>query len=174
MINNKLKVQIVHLTVILMAFVLGCIKVDQWLNSETVVELHAQEPAQPAPLPSTSIEATPEPVMEESSQYEQIRQEIIEVFGEHADKAFLLLQGEGCAENRALNPNALNDNTAWGGVGKDYGIFQINDYWQGVRHEGKAEQFLFDPSINIRIAWRLYEDDNYSFKLWTCGRYHGI
>jgi hypothetical protein len=103
-----------------------------------------------------------------------IEQEIKEVFGEHYSKAMLLLKGNGkpgaCAENRALNPEALNDNTKWGGVGKDWGVFQINDHWQGVRNT----RFLKDPAINIRIAWRIYEDNGYSFKLWTCGKFYKI
>lgn len=109
---------------------------------------------------------------------EEVRQLIIEVFGEHADKAFLLLQGDGtpgaCAENRALNPEAVNDNREWGGVGRDWGVFQINDHWQGFRHEGKAIQFLTDPEINVRVAWRIFEDNGYSFSRWTCGRHYGI
>jgi hypothetical protein len=107
-----------------------------------------------------------------------IEQEIKQVFGDHYAKAMLLLKGNGkpgaCSENKTLNIKALNDNTKWGGKGKDWGVFQINDKWQGITHEGKAKQFLLDPHINIRIAWRLYEDSGYSFRLWTCGRIYGI
>lgn len=106
-----------------------------------------------------------------------IEAEIREVFGEYSDKALLLLKGRGdgtCAENRTLNPKAVNDNTEWGGTGQDLGVFQINNYWQGFRHYGKSVQFLFDPSINIRVAWRIFVDEGYSFSKWTCGRYYGI
>lgn len=103
-----------------------------------------------------------------------IEEEIKIVFGEHYKKAMLLLKGNGtkgaCAENRALNPKAINDNTAWGGVGKDYGVFQINDKWQGVSNV----EFLFDPDINIRLAWNIFKRSGYSFKMWTCGRVYGI
>lgn len=103
-----------------------------------------------------------------------IEDKIRQVFKEHTWKAMLLLQGNGtdgaCAENKTLNPTALNDNTKWGGVGKDWGVFQINDKWQGVSNT----KFLKDPDINIRMAWRLYEDNGYSFKLWTCGKVYGI
>lgn len=99
-----------------------------------------------------------------------IEEKIRAKFGKHSDKALLLLTGPGCAENRSLNPKATNQNP--GSI--DRGVFQINDKWQGFAHQGKANQFLYDPDINIDIAWRLYEDSGYSFKLWTCGRYHGI
>jgi len=127
--------------------------------------------------PTGAVTATPSPAPTGSTEHEEIVELIIDVFGEHADKAFLLLQGDGagtCAENRHLDPDAMNDNTQWGGVGKDWGIFQINDHWQGFRHAGKAEQFLTDPELNIRIAWRIFEDNGYSFSRWTCGRVYGI
>lgn len=94
------------------------------------------------------------------------------VFEEDTSKAILLLQGKGegtCAENRYLNPSALNDNTAWGGKGKDWGVFQINDSWQGV--QGK---FLLNYKVNIQIAHQLFEESGKSFKLWTCGKIYGI
>lgn len=90
-------------------------------------------------------------------------------FGEHADKAFLLLQGKECAENRSLNPKAVNDNTTWGGVGRDRGIFQINS----VFHPLTDEQ-AFDWKQNIDYAFRMFANDNYSFKRWTCGKFYGI
>lgn len=103
-----------------------------------------------------------------------VEEDIKQVFGGYYPKAMLLLKGDGsknaCAENRGLNPKALNDNTTWGGVGKDYGVFQINDRWQGITNT----RFLYDPKINIRLAWRIFEDNGYSFKLWTCGKHYKI
>jgi len=100
------------------------------------------------------------------TEHDQIIAYIKEVFGQDADKAFELLN----CENHALNPFALNDNEAWGGVGKDYGIFQINNKWQGVTNEA----FLYDWKINILIAHNIYTRDGNTFKLWTCGRKLGI
>lgn len=95
------------------------------------------------------------------------------VFGNDAPKAFMLLKGDGskdaCAENRTLNPDALNDNTSWGGKGKDWGVFQINDKWQGVQ-----SKFLLNYKVNIQIAHQLFEENGKSFKLWTCGKVYGI
>ena len=174
--NEKLKVQLIYFIFGALILAVVAARVQQWFNTPSVT-VFAHEPAQVSSTSRieeklTGIDASPEPVQD--SQYEAIKKDIELVFGEYSDKAFLLLQGEGCAENRTLNPNAVNDNTTWGGTGVDRGVFQINDYWQGIRHEGKAEQFLFDPAINIRIAWRLFEDDGYSFKLWTCGKHYGI
>ena len=100
------------------------------------------------------------------SEHDQIASYIKEVFGKDSDKAFKLLS----CENSALNPKALNDNTTWGGVGKDYGVFQINNKWQGVSNEA----FLYDWRTNIDMAYSIYSRDGYSFKLWTCGRKLGI
>lgn len=95
-----------------------------------------------------------------------VEEKIKAVFGDHADKAFQLLT----CENRSLDPRATNYNP--GSI--DRGIFQINDKWQGFKHQGKADQFLYDEDININIAWRLYEDSGYNFNLWTCGKNMGI
>lgn len=95
------------------------------------------------------------------------------VFGKDSDKAFLLLKGNGtkdaCAENRYLNPKAKNDNTEWGGRGIDWGVFQINDSWQGVN-----PKFLLNWKVNIEVAHQLYVENGNSFKLWTCGKVYGI
>lgn len=101
---------------------------------------------------------------------------IEETFGTYADTAFLLLMGGdgvACTENASLNPNAVNHNSDKA-QSTDYGVFQINDHWQGFRHDGKAEQFLLDPEINVKVAWRIFEDNGYSFSAWTCGRARGI
>lgn len=103
--------------------------------------------------------------------------EIYEVFGQHADKAMLLLLGRGsntCRENPRLDPAAVNRNWVEGKPGvyssSDWGIFQINDHWQGVTNT----KFLTDYKINIRMAWRIFENNGYSFGVWTCGKYWGI
>ena len=96
------------------------------------------------------------------------------VFAEHSDKAFLLLQGQGegtCAENRTLDTEAINKNSD--GT-YDYGLFQLNSKWHGFRKTTNNKRYLFDPDINIRMAWRLFEDNGYRFNLWTCGEAYGI
>lgn len=100
------------------------------------------------------------------TEHEQIVAYIKEVFGSDSDKAFKLLS----CENHALNPKALNDNTSWGGIGQDLGIFQINTVWQGVSNKA----FLYNWRINIDIAHDIYVRDGKQFKLWTCGRKLGI
>ena len=94
-----------------------------------------------------------------------IQKEIKEVFGKHADKAFLVLS----CENSSLNPNAINTAGNSPAGSRDVGVFQINEYWQGVN-----AKFLLDPSINIRIAHKIFTDNGNSFERWSCARKLGI
>ncbi len=96
---------------------------------------------------------------------------IYKVFGEDGyNKAMLLLKGNGpdtCAENRGLSPEAINDNTTWGGVGRDWSIFQVND----VYHPVTELNLHTDWKANVRYAKRMYDNDGQTFgKRWTCGK----
>lgn len=90
-----------------------------------------------------------------------INQEIREVFGKDSDKAFRLLS----CENASHNPDAVNTAGNFPKGSRDIGVFQINEHWQAT--QGK---FLFNPSINIRIAKQLFDENGKTFHLWTCGR----
>lgn len=123
-----------------------------------------------SPLPSTAspsaVTATPTPSVAQAEPTGGEAAEIVrEIFGEHADKAFAVLK----CENSSLNPKAVNTagNTPAGS--RDIGVFQINEYWQGVH-----SKFLFDARTNITMAWQIYRDSGYSFKMWTCGRNLGL
>ncbi len=107
--------------------------------------------------------ATPTPTL--SPEQAGIEDYIKQVFGKYYGKAKAVLD----CENHARNPLAVNDNTKWGGVGRDWGIFQINDTWQGVSNKA----FLTDPYINVRMAYNIFVRSGYSFKMWTCGRQNG-
>jgi len=102
--------------------------------------------ASPTHTPTSS--PAPETKTTDDSQSKDVKSIVQQVFGSHADKAFKLLT----CENGSLNPKATNHN----------------------RDKVGNEGFLFDPEINIHIAWRIYQDDGYSFKLWTCGKKFGI
>ncbi len=95
-------------------------------------------------------------------------------FGKHADKAFLLLKGRGnntCAENRNLDPRAVNNN---GDGSQDFGVFQLNSYWNGFNKYVRNTQFLFNEDINIEIAYQIFKQDGYTFNAWTCGKVYKI
>jgi hypothetical protein len=109
-------------------------------------------------VPTPTIEVQVEP-------HDAITEEINQVFGNDAPKAFKLLS----CENHALNPNAVNTAGNFPVGSRDIGVFQINEYWQKVN-----ATFLFNPDINIRIAYQIYKDDGSSFHMWTCGRKLGI
>ena len=123
----------------------------------------------PIQTPVPVVIATPAPqvkVVSEGPVVDYIR----EVFGEYSDKALYLLRGnEYCAENRQLDPYAVNDNRIWGGIGRDCGLFQINDTF----HPYTCEQ-LKDYKLNTNYAWRMFQNDNYTFVRWSAGRCLGI
>lgn len=102
---------------------------------------------------------------------------IKEVFGEHADKAFLLLKGNGekgsCAENRNLDPKAYNRNWIKDKPGEywstDWNIFQVNDKFHPVTELNLRD----DWKANIRYAKKMFDNDGQTFsKRWTCGEYY--
>jgi hypothetical protein len=138
----------------------------------SIISVNADSPKANLTHP-TAVSPTP------TSEQQQIDDDIKLVFGKYYPQAMLLLKGDGtphaCHENGGLDPNAVNDNTTWGGVGQDIGVFQINTYWQKVTNTA----FLKDPKINVRIAWRIFVNNGYRFGVmplggWTCGRYYHI
>jgi Lysozyme like domain len=87
-----------------------------------------------------------------------IEQEIRNVFGEYADQAIEIAKCES-----KLDPKAFNDNTTWGGVGRDKGIFQISDYYHPA-----ANKFYYDYKVNIAMAYKIFRDAGNSWQPWTC------
>jgi len=144
------------------------------MKSEKVYAIEKKSEPEVIKTPEPTIAPFPTARPKEAEKPNAIEDEIRLVFGEHADKAMLLLKGRGagtCAENRGLNPDAINTNSDGS---KDWGVFQINDHWHGFNKAVNNKRYLTDPAINIRIAWRLFETSGYSFKLWTCGKAYGI
>lgn len=145
---------------------------NSWLKSESTFTLLASELPTTTPTPvlidETISEGTGSDSPGSTSEPEvvgEIEQMIIDVFGEHSDKAFKLLT----CENPRHDPNAINTSGNYPEGSKDVGVFQINEYWQEVNY-----RFLLDPEINIRIAWKIYENNGFTFERWTCGRRLGI
>lgn len=127
-----------------------------------------------ATTPSPSLSPTPTPTPEptvippSTPLNREIRAEIDRVFtGVHNAKAYRLL----ACENRELKHGVTNVNDN-GSV--DFGLFQLNSYWYGFNKYVNNARFLADWRINTAIAWRIYEDDGYTFKQWTCGKKLGI
>jgi hypothetical protein len=106
--------------------------------------------------PVASPEPTTAPIPEDIVGYINYK------FGEDAEKAFKVLN----CENKTLNPKALNDNTEWGGIGKDRGYWQIND----IFHPSVSDWCASDVKCSTDYAYRMYMNDNKSFVRWTCGR----
>lgn len=144
------------------AFVSMCVK-----NDHLFEQVFAEEPIISPVVESKGpivifVTPTPTPV---NPDYDTINAEIKEVFGSHYPKAMKVLS----CENAHLRPDAVNTagNTPAGS--RDMGVFQINEYWQGVH-----AKFLLNYKTNIRIAYQIYEDSGYSFRMWSCGKRFGI
>jgi len=173
----KTKTNLTNLAIALLLAILFCVA-DAQLAKNQKVEAKAETQATEAPKPTEASKPTEAPKITEvkeapKTQKEEIEAYIREVFGKDADKALLLLKGRGegtCAENRNLDPNAVNDNTWWGGKGKDWGIFQINDAYHPVYKLNLHK----DWKANVRYAYRMFVNDGHSFRRWTCGRYWGL
>ena len=164
---NNLKQTIINGTI---AVLLVTLIAGAEIKETPVVQAQGNEVVVSTPTPTAKSTTVAHKEVVEDTPENYIR----EVFGEHADKAFLLLKGDGtkgaCAENRNLDPKAVNDNRTWGGVGRDVSIFQVND----VYHPVKELNLENDWKANIDYAYRMFKNDNYRFVRWTCGRYYGI
>ena len=168
----KTKTNLTNLAIALLLAILFCV-VDAQLAKNQKVEAKAEAP-KPTEAPNpTEVPKVAKAKEAPKTQKEEIEAYIREIFGKDADKALLLLKGKGegsCAENRNLDPNAVNDNTWWGGKGRDWGLFQINDAYHPVFKLNLHK----DWKANVRYAYQMFVNDGYSFRRWTCGRYYGI
>lgn len=98
-----------------------------------------------------------------SSQQEQIVAFIKQTFGEDSEDAIAIAKCES-----GLRPNAINHNTDANQT-TDYGVFQINDHWQGVDNTN----FLFDYKINILMAKAIF-DGRGNWSAWVCAQKLGL
>jgi hypothetical protein len=126
-------------------------------------KVQAEELLNPLKSPMPTNTPTPAVIIPQGNQ--DIVSYIYEVFGPDANKAFLLLS----CENSTLNPDTVNTFGNWPPGSRDIGVFQINEYWQGVN--GK---FLFNWKVNVEIAHQLYVENGNQFNLWSCGKRLGI
>ena len=140
-----------------------------------VVNAKVVEEEKPTPTPSEYIgeliyeihDVIPTPTPEFENPIEQY---IYNTFGDHYDKAMLVLRGNGICggENRGLNPYAVYENKTDDGIvwSRDRGIFQVNS----VFHPLTDEQ-AFDYKQNIEYSWRMFENDGNTFsKRWSAGK----
>ncbi len=95
-----------------------------------------------------------------TSEQQQIKDYIIQVFGEDAPDAFKIL----ACENHSLNPLATGHNT--NGT-YDRGIFQLNDI------HGIPSQYAYDWHVNIDIAYHIFKEQGW--RPWACESvYHAL
>lgn len=121
-----------------------------------VKRVGASPVAQETPQPTVAPTPIPTPIPTDIEGYVRYK------FGNDADLALQVLE----CENKTLNPNAINDNTQWGGVGVDRGYWQINN----VYHPHVSDWCASDVVCSTDYAFRMYQNDGNTFVRWTCGR----
>lgn len=123
-----------------------------------VEEVHAQEVQVVESTPTPTLEPTPEPYTPQFS--DPIKQYVFEVFGDDYPRAFDIIECES-----TWNTKAFNDNTTWGGIGQDRGLWQINNKFHPV-----TDECAYDYKCATDYAYRMYLNDHNQFNRWTCGR----
>jgi hypothetical protein len=157
--KQKPVIEIVLGAIYTVAFIEGLLlwKLKRWLFRLAIiifvvsVSLAAlQIPIANAPKALAQMPYTP---LAHTTQAEQIKAYIKQVFGDQADNAYKVL----ACENGRLNPNAKGMNT--NGT-SDVGIFQINSV------HGVPESYLKDWRVNVDIAYQIYKSSGWS--AWSC------
>jgi len=98
---------------------------------------------------------TPEPTVAPLTQKQEILNYIVEVFGDDAADAIVVIRK---CENSSFNPRATNQNRN-GSV--DRGIFQLNSaYWGGEE--------LYDWKKNVDVAYKVFTRAGKKWTPWTC------
>ncbi len=148
-----------YLNVLLaLLFILIVIYVGSHLKNQQNLTRHFMDKSQAYAKEVKELSVTPALL----SEHDQIEFYIKQVFGKDSPKAFKVLS----CENFHLIPDAVNVNTDGS---RDYGIFQINNHWQGVSNVA----FLTDWKINVQMAYNIFRR-NGDFHLWSCGKRFGI
>lgn len=100
-----------------------------------------------------------ETVIASNGSYEEL---ICKRFGKYCNDALIIFNHE----NRSHNPLAISSTG-------DYGLMQINCYWEKKRQlkYNKVKDFdcnkLLDVNTNIEIAWANFTRDKNSWRAWT-------
>lgn len=130
---------------------------DRWYNGLPETIVLAAEPEVQELGVDVKQEATPTPTPTFDNEIESY---VYEVFGEDYEEAFEIIQCES-----SWNTQAYNDNTWWGGVGQDRGLWQINNIYHPI-----SDECAYDYKCSTDYSYRMFVNDNKSFVRWTCGR----
>jgi len=76
-------------------------------------------------------------------------------------------------ENGSADPERVSvpNKDKW--KSRDYGLFQLNDHWQGNRVGGDVEQFK-NPETNVKIAYNIWSESGNSWRLWSTAKKLGL
>lgn len=138
------------------------------VNNANKLEVHAQVQLEEenVELRDSTVVSTPQaiyvseptPALEFAT---EVQAYVYEVFGDDYEKAFEIVNCES-----KWNEKAFNDNTTWGGIGQDRGIWQINNVFHPV-----SDECAYDYKCSTTYAFRMYTNDDQTFRRWTCGNY---
>jgi hypothetical protein len=152
MYQQYYKKDVAILSIIIILIAIFC----YWASHSTeTIYLYAKNKPVNTPIPTEA------PLVDNPYNY------IVKVFGVYAPRAFDLLTNPACHENLNLNPLAVFKDSDGS---EDRGIFQINN----IRHPFVSDSCAFDYKCNTDYAWRMFKNDNYTFKRWSCGQKLGI
>ena len=137
------------------------------INSNTVIKLVQVEETVLAPTPTPTPEPTPMPIPPKIAPIsplpivdkDYVKQRICEVFQDNCEEALTIAKYESGYRTNAISPTG------------DYGVMQINCYWQGHRigmpkrtTGTRCNEFL-DLEKNLETAKKIYSETGWS--MWT-------
>lgn len=108
------------------------------------------EPVWPTPAATPVPTATPVPVIADGGSVV----DIISGYPWPVDQALRIAWCESRYDPLAYNQSGAS------------GVFQIMPRWHGWRL--KPGESLFDPMVNVRIAYEIWASDGGSFRQWVC------
>ena len=164
---NKTITQMILNALYVEAYFLGLVlwKSKRWLFRLAIIFVVTYTALMALSIPvANAPKAHAEYYSQPKTEREQIINFITDTFGKDAPQALMIAKCES-----GLRPNALNDNTTWGGVSQDLGLFQINKKYQGVTNPN----FLYNYKINTLMAKQIF-DSRGNWSAWSCAKYLGI
>jgi hypothetical protein len=92
------------------------------------------------------------------------------------DNALRIIQAESTGNPKVKpnpNPPSIDKNGKFIPASHDWGLFQINDYWNS-QYFGVGGMDIQDPEYNIQCAFKIWSAKNGGWKLWATSKIPGV